>query len=638
MVLTARLKIFPVIFIVLVLAFSGCSPRSVLKPRPVDKGEDLFAQAEKLYQQGDYDAAIVQYLSFLEKYPRSSMAPAALMKTGRIYELRNDYASAYQAYARILEKYPHTVFAPDAGVEMLAMLFNQGKYPELIQKSAQLPKVSYTRTHIMRISILTGDTFMAMDAPVEAAYTFITAYGMAMTPTERETVTARLKNAVSILNDDDIRMLTMRLKDPKDIELVNTIRQMAQFRSDTIGCMLPLSGAYEVFGNRALKGIELALNRFSVREGIDYKIIVKDTRSDPEVAKKCVLELVEEKAACIIGPIATADSAAAVAQENRIPIIALSQMDGIPETGDYVFRNFITSSMQVKTLVSYAVDKLGARRFAILYPNEKYGLTFMNLFWDEVIKHGGEVVGVESYELDQTDFEAPVKKLVGLYYEVPEDLKLTSDQATGAMIASGEEGQGLQTYENNVSDNREYDDGSVILAVDRDEGEQPETEEPQPIVDFDVLFLPDSPKKAGLIIPQLAYYDVENVILCGTNLWHSDELIGMAGSYAQGAIMTDGFFENSKTLPVRTFIKAFRSAYEEKPGFIEAVAYDSAVMVFTLLAENNFAFRGELKDALTVMPYFDGVTGLTAFNEIGEADKRLYLLKIIRNRFAEIEY
>ena len=54
--------------------------------------------------------------------------------------------------------------------------------------------------------------------------------------------------------------------------------------------------------------------------------------------------------------------------------------------------------MQVKTLVSYAVEKLGLNTFAILYPDENYGKTFMNLFWDEVIANGGKVVGVESYD------------------------------------------------------------------------------------------------------------------------------------------------------------------------------------------------------------------------------------------------
>jgi branched-chain amino acid transport system substrate-binding protein len=632
MVSTAKLKIYPVVFLILLIAFSGCGPRIILKPDPVgtggESGQDSFSEAEKLYQLGDHGTALAQYLLFIEKYPGSSLVPAALMNTGRIYEIRGDYTSAYRYYARIATDHPDTVFAPDAAVEMLVMLFKQGKYPELIRQSSQLPKASFTRTHTLRISILAGDAFISMDAPVEAAYAFITAQRFVRTPSDEKTVRERLVSALSRLNADDIRMLSMRMQDPEDIKVLNTLHRMALFKSDTIGCMLPLSGAYAVFGQRALKGIELALNRFSIQEGINYKIIVKDTRSDHGTAVKCVRELVEEEAACIIGPIATAGVAAAVAQENRIPMIALTQKDGIPETGDFIFRNFITSRMQVETLVSYAVKRMDACRFALLYPKEKYGVTFMNLFWDEVINQGGEVVGVESYELDQMDFVGPIKKLAGLYYEIPDDLKTAPDPLADEMILfPGEEEPPEVTKEPT----------GEMVSENGGEGEG-EAEEPRPIVDFDVLFLPDSPKKAGLIIPQLAYYDVDDVILFGTNLWHSDELIAMAGSYAQGAVLTDGFFDSSAAFPVKAFVAAFSDTYEEKPGFIEAVAYDSAMMVFTLLAKNDITLREEIREALTVMPYFDGVTGLTAFNETGEADKRLYLLKIIRNRFAELEY
>ena len=47
----------------------------------------------------------------------------------------------------------------------------------------------------------------------------------------------------------------------------------------------------------------------------------------------------------------------------------------------------------------------------------------MNLFWDKLLELGGTVVGVESYKPNQTDFIVPIKKLVGIYYEIPEDLK-----------------------------------------------------------------------------------------------------------------------------------------------------------------------------------------------------------------------
>ena len=45
----------------------------------------------------------------------------------------------------------------------------------------------------------------------------------------------------------------------------------------------------------------------------------------------------------------------------------------------------------------------------------------MNRFWDELISHGAEVVGIESYGTKQTDFGDAIKKLVGLYYPRPEE-------------------------------------------------------------------------------------------------------------------------------------------------------------------------------------------------------------------------
>ena len=232
----------------------------------------------------------------------------------------------------------------------------------------------------------------------------------------------------------------------------------------------------------------------------------------------------------------------------------------------------------------------------------------MNLFWDEVIAQGGKVVGIESYDPKGTDFADPIKKLVGLFYEVPGDLKPEPPPPPP---------------------------GETDLA----EARAPEkAEEPEAIVDFDAIFVPDAPKKAGLVIPQLAYYDVDNVCLMGTNLWNADRLIKMTGQYAQGAILADGFFAESGAETVREFTRKFEAAYGKKPGFIEAIAYDTAMMIFNTVRRPEIGSRATLKDALLKIENFPGVTGLTAFDETGDCRKRLYLLRLKKNRFVEVQY
>ena len=300
--------------------------------------------------------------------------------------------------------------------------------------------------------------------------------------------------------------------------------------------------------------------------------------------------------------------------------MTLTQKDNITSIGDYVFRNFITPQMQVRNIVDYTISTLGVDRFAILYPDETYGITFMNLFWDELIANGGKIVGVESYNPQHTDFADPIKKLVGLYYEIPEDLKET------AKLELSETGD--SSDQNQMLNPRNTDKNNSQKDADEDE--------PEAIVDFDAVFIPDYPKTAGLIIPQLAFYDVKGVYLLGTNLWHSEVLIKMAPQYVQGAIMPDGFFAGSAAPVVQDFVSVFEETYQEKPGFIEAIVYDSAMILFSVLAQPDIRFKSDLKNKLISMETYMGVTGPTDFDENGEAQKQLHLLRVKGREFVEL--
>jgi ABC-type branched-subunit amino acid transport system substrate-binding protein len=157
-----------------------------------------------------------------------------------------------------------------------------------------------------------------------------------------------------------------------------------------------------------------------------------------------------------------------------------------------------------------------------------------------------------------------------------------------------------------------------------------------PIVDFDAVFIPDAPKKAGLIIPQLAYYDIRDVYLLGTNLWNSSTLLEMSGEYMKGTLIADGFFSESRSETVRKFVAAFQNTYGRVPGFIEAVAYDSAMMVFETMRHTATDLRRDLKQALLQISDFEGVSGRTGFALNGEAEKTLYMLQIEQRRFAQV--
>jgi len=80
---------------------------------------------------------------------------------------------------------------------------------------------------------------------------------------------------------------------------------------------------------------------------------------------------------------------------------------------------------------------------------------------------------------------------------------------------------------------------------------------------------------------------------------------------------------------------SFQETFGERPGFIEAIAYDTAMMLFHVIRKSDIGYP--LRDNLVHLRSFRGVTGLTSFDENGDARKILYLLQVKGNRFVELK-
>jgi ABC-type branched-subunit amino acid transport system substrate-binding protein len=585
-----------------------------IPPVQVDSESEMFSRAERVFRLKSYNEALKLYDDYLLRYSSGASVPAALMRKAEIHAEMGNYARARGIYNDLIARYPNSSIVTDARVEILATFYNEGQYREVIRHADETLKRIASIPHILKIYVLLGDSYMATGDPINAVNLYTSAQKNAAYP-EKENIIARLKQAVKQLSASDILFLMERVEDPltkgylmyqlgvkyreenrlADAERVfselaqmfpnhEAVQDAKRFLPErgtspaytarrAVGCLLPLSGSYQIYGNRALKGIELARDQY----GSAAEFIVKDTASDPRQAVQGVQELAQAGVAAIIGPIITAEAAAAEAQDKGIPIVTFTQKEGITDIGDCVFRNFLTPKMQVEAIVSYATRYLGLYNFAVLYPEEKYGDTFMHLFWDELVSQGGKVVSVESYDPNQTDFSGPIRKLAGRYYRKRSD------------------------------------------------------------ADFDAIFIPDAPAKAGLIIPQLAFYDIYNVKLFGTNLWHSDRLIKMAKKFVQGAVLPDVFFAESYSENVRNFVGDFRAKFGESPGFIEAIAYDTAIMLFRIIERADMQYGDTVKKELMQLRDFRGVAGLTSFDDKGEAHKKIYLLRIEGDGFTEVE-
>jgi ABC-type branched-subunit amino acid transport system substrate-binding protein len=231
-------------------------------------------------------------------------------------------------------------------------------------------------------------------------------------------------------------------------------------------------------------------------------------------------------------------------------------------------------------------------RFAVLYPDDQYGREMEKLFREEVRRQGGETRKVKSYEKTQTDFSDEVKEIIGL--------------------------KGASTKKKEKKDTKDDE---------------------KPDIDFDALFIPDSPGSIRMIAPQLAFYNIfiSGVKLMGTSVWNSPDLLKTDSDQLEGAVFTDGFCLNSYYPETNDFIDIFYASYSREPDVMEALAYDAAGVIVKVIKEYDAETREQFRDSLLRLKNYRGVTGKISFSGTRDAQKDIFILTVKDGQIIQIK-
>jgi branched-chain amino acid transport system substrate-binding protein len=369
-------------------------------------------------------------------------------------------------------------------------------------------------------------------------------------------------------------------------DYLNQLESLRKVEPKTVGVVLPMSGRHAAVSQKTLRGIQMGLGLYN-NIPTSFKLAVVDSEGNPDMARRGVERLVkEDNVIAVIGSLLsrTAPAVAAKTSELGVPSIALSQKAGITEAGPSVFRNALTSEMQVRTLVKTAMEQMGLKKFAVIYPNDLYGVEFTNLFWDEVLARGGKIVAAQTYSPKETDFRFLVQRLVGTYY-----------------IESRSEEYKFRL--------KEWSDAQKKITS---RTTPPEDLLP-PIVDFDAVFIPDNVKTMGQISAMLSFNGVKGVKLIGTNLWNTEGTSKRAGHFAKDLLFVDSFLPQDVSVSTSSFIQEYKTIFGEEPGVFELQGYDSALLVRQLISEGN-SNRESLATALSQVKNFPGAVGLLSMS------------------------
>jgi ABC-type branched-subunit amino acid transport system substrate-binding protein len=360
----------------------------------------------------------------------------------------------------------------------------------------------------------------------------------------------------------------------------------------TVGVILPLTGVSQPFGERILQGIQLAMKENDSPGKFPLiSLDIRDSKGSPWEAEKAVEELAtKEKVVAILGPLLsnTAEKATKKAQQMKVPLITFSQKDFSSGNTDFLFQNSLTPSQQVQTLVDFAIKELGLRTFAAFYPNSPYGLHLKDLFAQEVSRRGGKISGMVIYQEDQTDFSQEIK----VFFKV----------------------EPIQKYNNKKNKDDEF----------------------KATITIDGLFIPDAHDCVGIILSQLAYYDIKGLTFLGTSAWNGPGLISIGGIGAEGSIFVDTFYKRDSSPLVASFVQEFRKSYQRDPEILEALGYDGAKFIKDILQSKLISSPLQLKDAMRQVQNFQGVSGLKGFGEDGKAIRILRILKVRKGQIEQV--
>ncbi len=174
------------------------------------------------------------------------------------------------------------------------------------------------------------------------------------------------------------------------------------------GVVSYLTGAGAAYGEAITAGLKLAQKEINEQGEINIELVIEDSAGEAHQALTAAQKFMsDDSITAIIGPTLSTEffAVAPEADLNGIPILGTSTtVDGIPEIGDYVFRNAIPESLAIPAAIEKAVERTGATKVAMIYGNDdaltKGGFEVMQKTAEEM---GLEITTIQTYQKGQSD-------------------------------------------------------------------------------------------------------------------------------------------------------------------------------------------------------------------------------------------
>ena len=341
-----------------------------------------------------------------------------------------------------------------------------------------------------------------------------------------------------------------------------------------IGVACPITGTAAAFGKHIKMGAELARDQINAAGGIngrDLELRIEDDEGKDTQAATAANRLAsDDSIVAVVGHYNSACSAAGREIYKQAGVLQLSPGStniNICRLSEWTFRNLYHDGYQGVSIARYIKNVLGHDSAAVFYEDDDYGQGLRDAFVEEAGKIGLEIVDVEPYIREQTrDYTIPLNKML--------------EKNPGIVFIAGL-----------------YGEAATIAQQSRGKN-------------IDIPFL-------------------------GGDGLYSPELINIGEEAVEGMLLTTPFIVHPTIGGelAQDFMKAFQEKYNIDPVTWSALAYDAVNMVADAIKKvgtDRTAVRDHFASIMSPEDAFEGVTGLTYFDEHGDCPKKAYVA-IVQN-------
>lgn len=187
-----------------------------------------------------------------------------------------------------------------------------------------------------------------------------------------------------------------------------------------LGVVCPLSGSSAVSGAIMANAVQMAVDEINEAGGINGEIQINLVEADdeavPATSVTAVQKLVEQdKVNAVIGsqPSSCTIANMEITKAAEVPQItpASSNVTITQQGNDYIYRMTSTDATNATTLLKYASEYLGAKKFAMLYESSDFGTGGYKIVNELCGEYGLEMVAAEVYNAGDTDFSVTISKM-----------------------------------------------------------------------------------------------------------------------------------------------------------------------------------------------------------------------------------